>query len=111
MLGTLAGRLEAGGDTEAFPEGLPDEELLEQFLRGEPLESQDAFRAIVRRHGPTVLRICRRVLDRAHDAEDASQATFLALARRAASVSDRAALGGWLGEVAYRIALRARARA
>ncbi len=57
-----------------------------------------------------VLRICRHVLDREHDAEDAFQATFLALARNGASIRDRCALVGWLQEVAYRTALKTRAR-
>ncbi len=57
-----------------------------------------------------VLGICRHILDREHDAEDAFQATFLALARNGASIRDRCALGGWLQEVAYRTALKTRAR-
>ena len=93
------------------PEDRPDEDLLEQYLRGEPLESQDAFRALVGRHGPSVLAICRHVLDSVHDAEDACQATFLALATKGASIGDRRALSGWLREVGFRVALRARARA
>src|SRR5262249_37167865 len=92
-------------------EDLPDRDLLEEFFHGEAPESQDAFRALVVRHGPSVLGICRHVLDGDHDAEDAFQATFLALARRGNSISDPRALPGWLREVAYRIALRARTRA
>ncbi len=90
---------------------LPDGDLLERFFHGEEPEAQDAFGALVERHGPMVLGICRRVLDRAHDAEDAFQVTFLALARRGEAISDPRALPGWLREVAYRIALRTRARA
>jgi RNA polymerase sigma-70 factor (ECF subfamily) len=94
----------------AQSEDLPDEDLLERFLRGEALESQDAFRALVLRHGPSVLGVCRHVLSRDHDAEDAFQATFLVLARKGASISDPRVLSSWLREVAYRTALRARAR-
>jgi RNA polymerase sigma factor (sigma-70 family) len=92
-------------------EAFSDEDLLEQFLRGEDLESQDAFRALVKRHGPRILAICRHVLDREHDAEDAFQATFLTLARKGASIRNRRAFAGWLHEVAYRVALRAHADA
>ncbi len=91
-------------------EGASDEELLAQFLGPHHLASEDAFQALVGRHGPRVLGICRHVLDREHDAEDAFQATFLALARNAASIRERCALAGWLHEVAYRTALKTRAR-
>ena len=87
---------------------LADEDLVEQFLRGDEIVSDDAFRALVERHGPMVLGICRLVLDHEADAEDAFQATFLILARKGASIRNRAILAAWLHEVAYRTAVKAR---
>jgi RNA polymerase sigma factor (sigma-70 family) len=110
MAGTNAKRL-IRDEMVAHPVGLPDEDLLERFLSGEELEAQEAFRALVERHGPRVLGICRHVLAREHDAEDAYQATFLTLARKGSTIRNRQALAGWLHEVAHRVALRARARA
>jgi RNA polymerase sigma-70 factor (ECF subfamily) len=91
-------------------EGPSDEELLAEFLDGDGFAAEDAFRMLVGRHGPRVLRICRHILDREHDAEDAFQATFLALARDGGSIRDRCALAAWLHEVAYRTSLKTRAR-
>jgi len=90
-------------------ESLSDEELLVRFLDGEGLSSEQAFRAIVARHGPMVMGVCRHALHHEHDAEDAFQATFLTLARKADTIRDRQVLSSWLYEVAYRIAIRARA--
>lgn len=70
-----------------------------------------AFSDIVQRHGPMVYGVCHRLLQQNHDAEDAFQATFLVLARRAASISKPHLLGPWLYGVAYRTALKARGRA
>ena len=70
-----------------------------------------AFRALVERHGPMVLRVCRAVLRDAHDADDAFQATFLVLVRRAGSLWVRDSLGPWLHQVAYRTASCARSAA
>ena len=90
---------------------LTDEQLLERFAgrRGEAGEA--AFEALILRHGPMVLGVCRRVLRDPHEAEDAFQATFLILARQAGSIRKGEVLGGWLCRVAYRVAARSRALA
>ena len=82
--------------------------MLERFLTGDEAEAQDAFQALVVRHGPMVLGICRHVLNEEHDAEDAFQATFLVLAQKGSSIRNRKVLAGWLHEVAHRIAIKAR---
>ena len=86
----------------------PDGQLVAAFIAS---GDQDAFEALVRRHGPMVLGVCRRVLRQAEDAEDAFQATFLVLARKAGSVRPREQVGNWLYGVAYRTALKSRTAA
>jgi RNA polymerase sigma factor (sigma-70 family) len=90
---------------------LGDEQLLERFLARRDESAEDAFAELVRRHGPMVLAVCRRVLRDAHEAEDAFQATFLVLSRKAASVMRREKVASWLYGVAVRTAGQARDRA
>jgi RNA polymerase sigma factor (sigma-70 family) len=85
-----------------------DAQLLERFITR---HEEAAFAALVRRYGPLVLGVCRRVLGNEHDAEDAFQATFLILVRKAAEIVAAEALGGWLYQVAFRTAQRARSAA
>src|SRR5262249_4950070 len=87
---------------------LTDAQLLERFTAG---RSEAAFTELVRRHGPLVLGVCRRVLRHEQDAEDAFQATFLVLARKGGTVARRGAVSGWLYQVAFHAALRVRTRA
>jgi RNA polymerase sigma factor (sigma-70 family) len=82
-----------------------DSELLDCFVKE---RDSAAFRNLVVRHGPTVLQVCRGVLHDPHEAEDAFQATFLVLVRKAPTIQDPELLGGWLRGVAYRTAVRAR---
>src|SRR6516225_1239601 len=82
-----------------------DEQLLADFLAR---RSDEAFAALIGRHGPMVLNVCRRILHDAHAAEDVFQATFLVLADRAGAIHRRASLAGFLHGVAYRLAVRAR---
>ncbi|MBN9122369.1 MAG: sigma-70 family RNA polymerase sigma factor [Planctomycetes bacterium] len=85
---------------------VPDRDLLARFVAS---RDEEAFAEIVRRHGPMVLAACRRVTGRPHDAEDAFQAAFLVLARRAGHINRPELLANWLYGVACRTALEARA--
>jgi RNA polymerase sigma factor (sigma-70 family) len=84
---------------------LSDRQLLEAFSAG---KDQAAFEALVRRHGPLVLGVCRHLLRHEQDAEDAFQNTFLALASNAPSIRKQDSLAGWLHSVAYRVSIRAK---
>jgi RNA polymerase sigma factor (sigma-70 family) len=86
--------------------GLTDEQLLEDYISR---RDEAALAILVRRHGPMVWGVCRRVLRNYHDAEDAFQATFLVFVRKAASIASRQLLANWLYGVAYQTALKARA--
>jgi RNA polymerase sigma factor (sigma-70 family) len=106
-LDAVAHQLCSWADAQAFADQT-DGELLDRFVRR---QEEEAFAALLGRHGPMVLRVARRVLGRVHDAEDVFQATFLLLARRARAIRKRAAVGSWLHGVAHRLAVRARAQA
>jgi len=83
-----------------------DAELLERFITH---RDEWAFQLLVRRHGPMVFGVCKRVLGNKADAEDAFQATFLVLVRKATSIIPRTQVGNWLHGVAHKTALKARA--
>jgi RNA polymerase sigma factor (sigma-70 family) len=100
---TLLRHIRSLAEGDAAP---PDSELLERFASR---RDETAFAELVRRHGSMVLSVCRGVLHHWQDAEDAFQATFLVLARKAASVR-KLSLGGWLHTVAYHLACKARTR-
>src|SRR5204863_2254188 len=87
---------------------VPDDELVNRYTRG---RDEEAFTELVRRHGPMVLSVCRRVVRNAADADDVFQATFMVLARRAGSIRPASAVGAWLHGVAFRTAREALRRA
>ncbi len=98
------GRLFGAGTLAGLGEG----QLLDRFVAR---RDDDAFEAIVARHGPMVLAVCRSLLRDPNDVDDAFQATFLVLVKRADSVRHRDLLGPWLHGVARRVAIRARSDA
>src|SRR5262245_19515069 len=87
---------------------LSDAQLLDLFVLQ---RNEAAFEALLHRHGPLVFGVCRRILRDVQDAEDAFQATFLVLARKAPSITHRSRLSNWLYGVALRVAARARKNA
>ena len=91
--------------------GLSDGALLERFATRDGEAAELAFTALVERHGPTLLRICRAMLRNDHDAEDAFQATFLVLARKAPGLRVRESLAPWIHAVGRRVAARAKQEA
>src|SRR5580700_6302982 len=96
------------------PAALGDGELLDRFAARRDSDDEAAelaFAAIVARHGPTVLRVCRSVLADPHDVDDAFQATFLVLAVRAHAIRRRGSVASWLHGVALRVAAAERTRA
>jgi RNA polymerase sigma factor (sigma-70 family) len=101
------GRAEADVASAGGADSLADAVLLERYTSR---REEAAFAALVRRHGPLVLSVCRRVLYHEHDAEDAFQAVFCVLARKAGSISKRSSIGAWLHAVTYRIARKALAQ-
>jgi RNA polymerase sigma factor (sigma-70 family) len=88
---------------------LSDGQLVERFRNGRDGSDQIAFRVLVERHGPAVLSVCRGVLGKSYDAEDAFQAVFLILVRKASSLRKPDSVASWLHGVALRVALRVRA--
>src|SRR2546428_12624569 len=89
----------------ATTEEQTDAQLLKRFASQ---HDQAAFATLVKRHGPMVLAVCRRVLHDSHAADDAFQATFLVLVRKAGSLARPELLANWLYGVAYRVAVKAR---
>src|SRR5262245_42651249 len=99
-LNGLLGRLRKLLDADAARR-LTDRELLDRFTSA---NDEAAFGVLIERHGPMVMGVCRRALPNFHDAEDACQATFLTLARKARSLYKKNSLGSWLHGVALRVA-------
>src|SRR5438034_7682330 len=96
-----------GRNIQETGDGAADGELLRQFVEG---RRDAAFTALVARHGRHVWSVCRHILRHEQDAEDAFQATFLLLARKAATIRKHDSVGSWLHGVACRVALKARSQ-
>src|SRR4051812_45340220 len=90
---------------------LTDGELLHRLLYARGEAAQAVFSALVDRHGPMVFQVCRTVLGSHHDAQDAFQATFLVLARKAHSIRRADSVASWLHGIAMRVSARAKANA
>ena len=107
---SVHGELRQLGDlfTSGTVAGMTDRELLDRFVTGSRAASETAFAALISRHGPMVLGVCRRALTDSHDVDDAFQATFLILLRKAPSVRVQDSLGRWLYGVSRKVARRAR---
>ena len=106
LLQNLIQRMRSAQLEEAAP-GTSDAELLRRFAAN---RDEAAFEVLVWRHGGLVLGVCRRMLRHSCDVEDAFQATFLMLVRKASTLRHAASLAGWLHTVARRIAIRVRMR-
>ena len=91
--------------------GLTDRELIARIGRSSFEDAEASFEALVTRHGPMVLRVCRNVLNDPHDAEDAFQATFLVLVKQLRTIRSHDSIGSWLYGVAARVSARARVEA
>src|SRR5262245_45203467 len=90
---------------------LSDAQLLQRFVTANDAAAQVILTALVERHGPMVLSVCRQVLGNPHDADDAFQAAFLVLARKARSIQNTDSAASWLYGVALRVAMRAKSDA
>src|SRR5688572_26318693 len=100
LLERMNGRL-----SHAAPLGGSDGQLLDRFVS---TREEGAFVALLQRYGPMVLHVCQRVLPEMHDAEDAFQATFLLLVKKAASIRKSESVASWLHGTAYRLAVHLR---
>ncbi len=105
MVGLVARTTAANCHDAALSESATDKELLESFLAGD----EAAFSEVVQRHTGLVINVCQRILRQPSDAEDAFQATFLVLARKARSLKWQDSIAGWLHQTARRTALKLRA--
>src|SRR5437762_1246137 len=102
-----ADRQEQADPVDGRESAPPDGVLLDQFTTA---GDEQAFAALMQRHGPYILGVCRRVTYHAQDAEDVFQACFLELVRKASSICRQNSVAGWLQTVAVRLAHKARAR-